>query len=776
MSFGLTGVTDRKGRDNAIREMLRRRAEELKKARDRLLEVLKRARETVQPEPAKKAQPTGHEFAEPRWRDKSAQSAELRRDLQARGSAPTLAAAEAEDKKDKMDGVAAAKEAVKVDQSDVREEKDKVRGTKGAIDGATKDAVDATFARADKLPHGAEVVSQSDDAIEIVRRDKQGNLMWREKAERDGDELKFERTEWRDGKATRSTLDSGPEKSGSRSESWTEAPSKDPSNPSTDELEEKWKDDPAIEIREESYERDGDALIAKQAAFDKDGRNETEATYSTQDGGDGIHDELSGEFDGDKTTDKVETKRISQERGKDEESSTQTTYSQGNVRATSVEQGGDDAPPKQWMLEKQNGDEYKAQTFVENAPKFSTITTRRADGDRVHEEVKSTGLDADGKDVKSNSTSDTRFDARGMIASKKVDSTDERGVRTLQNYTRDASQTGRGLEIAERLQTQRIEPGDPPKEFTGDHQIRTLQGAEGPKLLSSSNDTTSPDGEAQSVIDERGPRLTVNGKAVPVKENSEQLDKLSEGELDLAAHTTADSFGEVKKYAAIGTGALGLVSIAGGLPDRDYASKLSSSSQAKVNANVDGLHQRLSDRFGAERVDKAFSAQRLGAAGGRSVMGLAGLAAASSAFIDDAHQFNFNKAEVALDAGTAAVGGSQGVAAAKEASALKAGGSADEAADAAGKFGSFAKFGGLAIGVGLGGFDIYQGAKSGDKVKMAQGGVTIAGAVGTFAAIGAIGGLPGIAVGAGIGLLAFGINWGIGKLFGGDPEVAHKQI
>jgi hypothetical protein len=119
----------------------------------------------------------GHEVAEPRWRDSSAQSVELRRDLQGRDTA-TLLARDAEDKPAQQTGHDAAKEAVRVDQDQVRDERDAVEQRKGAIDDATREAVDRTFAKKDALPHGAEVVSESDDRLEIIRRDKQGNAIW----------------------------------------------------------------------------------------------------------------------------------------------------------------------------------------------------------------------------------------------------------------------------------------------------------------------------------------------------------------------------------------------------------------------------------------------------------------------------------------------------------------------------------------------------------------------------------------------------------------------
>jgi hypothetical protein len=171
------------------------------------------------------------------------------------------------------------------------------------------------------------------------------------------------------------------------------------------------------------------------------------------------------------------------------------------------------------------------------------------------------------------------------------------------------------------------------------------------------------------------------------------------------------------------------------------------------------------------RETEALRTQALGSSTTRSVGGIVGVAGGIAGIVRHTRNFELSKIpDLALDAGNTVVGSSQSVAAAKEAKALATSQTVDDAANAAGKVGAIARFGGLATGVLSGGLEVFRGVREDDNVKVAQGGVTIAGTVAGFAAVGAIGGPAGIAVGAGIGLATFGVRWGIGKLFGNDDE------
>jgi hypothetical protein len=169
------------------------------------------------------------------------------------------------------------------------------------------------------------------------------------------------------------------------------------------------------------------------------------------------------------------------------------------------------------------------------------------------------------------------------------------------------------------------------------------------------------------------------------------------------------------------------------------------------------------------RETEALRTQALGSSTTRSVGGIAGVAAGLYGMVHHTRNFQLsNVPDLAVDAGTAVTGSSQSVAAVKEAKALADKVPVDDAANAAGKIGTVARFGGVVTGVLAGGLEVFRGVKQEDNVKIAQGGVTIAGTVAGFAAVGAIGGPAGIAVGAGIGLATFGVRWGIGKIFGKD--------
>src|SRR5207247_1009085 len=160
--------------------------------------------------------------------------------------------------------------------------------------------------------------------------------------------------------------------------------------------------------------------------------------------------------------------------------------------------------------------------------------------------------------------------------------------------------------------------------------------------------------------------------------------------------------------------------------DASYNSRLSSMNQERLNTQLDTFNQRLASRFGEERMSTAFRAQSAGLGSTKGLVGVAGLAASVFGLSGDLGDFNRHTTQTALDAGNAAASGSDGIAAAKEVNALRSGATAEDAAAAAGRFATFAKFGGLATGVAGGGFQIVQGIRADDGVQIAQGGVTIA--------------------------------------------------
>jgi hypothetical protein len=686
-------------------------------------------------------------------------------------------------------GERAAADAIRVDESPARAEREQLSRDLDAVEKQTKSAVDRTFDRADggRLPHGAEVTSRSGNSVEIERRDNKGRILWRESATRDGDQLHWERTDFRGGFAERKSLESGGEAGTTvRRERWKEAASKDPTDPSTEQLKSSAACDKNIAVQEQSVRRDGDSLISREGSWDKNGRSELEKTHRTQTGSEGIQDTPAEDFDDDRRTTVVETNRVDQKWGEEEKRLEEVVYSQGNIRATSQIQHDaaddieDEDDARQWTLEKQEDNVYRSQTFVEGAPQITSITTRTARGRSIHEEIESHGLDEEGEETDASSTTDSEYDRRGVIVRKTADVRDENGVHTTQDFRREEERTERGVEVRERTKTSRTEPGeegDPPATYASDREVRSLIDGRSTKLLSTKETIDGPDGTATSVVDENGPRLTVNGVPTPISEASEELDRLREGDRELAAQATADTFRDVKRFAALGAGGLSLVSIGKGASDPALDSRLSAVTRERLDARLDAFNQRLTSRFGGERVSSAFRAQTAGLGAAKGIGGVVGLASAAFGLSNNVDSFNMNKAQAALDVGNATTGGSQGVAAAKEVSALKAGASVDEATAAAGKFATFAKFGGLATGAGAGAFEVFQGIQAKDGVQIAQGGVTMAGAVGGFAVAGAIGGPAGMAAGAAIGLAAFGIHQGIGAIFGDDePKVAEKAI
>jgi hypothetical protein len=674
-----------------------------------------------------------------------------------------------------------ARDSVRVNAEDTRNEREGLLKDRETIDRDTKKNVDDVFERAkkDDLPKGVEASIEGDRA-EIVQRDERGRVVAREVAVRDGEHLTYQQTQFDKGKAQRQTFDTlGDEGTIVRRESWNEKKSKNPSDPTTEELTSRASSgEKGIEVAEQSVRTDGENVRHSESLINDKGRQSSESTYRTQTGGDGIHEVPEEDFDTEQSIEVVETSRTTQKWGEEEKKSNEWTYAQGNVRATAVD-SEDDETPKTWKLEKQDGNEYKSQTFVEDAPDFTTVTTRKAEGNKVTESVKSRGLNEDGDPIDSSSNSETTFAKDGTIAKKHVEAEDEKGIKTVQDYERDAKRTDRGVEVTEHFETKRTEPGEPPKVYEQDRLQKSLDKGDGEDELLSVKETLKQPGKngqdvAVTEMDKNGMRLTVNGKAVPLDEDSVALEKLDESQKDLASQATADTLGAVKDWVSVGKGASDLLRIGVNSDGPFYQSRLPRDTQDAMNYRVAQLRGRLDGRFGSSRIDTALDVSNKIGARAQGAVGIAGLVTSGLSFAHDLQ--HFNGAKLALDAGSGAVSAAGTVAAAKELKAIRGGASAERASQVAGKFGSFAKFGGLGVGTAVSGYQVYEGIKGGDGAKVAQGGVGLVGTVGAFAAAGAIGGLPGAAAGVAIGLATVGVQMAIGAIWKSEPKVAEKEI
>lgn len=671
-------------------------------------------------------------------------------------------------------GAAAADAAVEVDGEASAEERAGLQEDLGKTDRATRAQVDDLFARADVRPLPAGTTATVDgDRVELITRDRQGRVTSREVGERDGDEVTYERTDYRGGYATRQSYQAEGDEVTVTTADWAEPASATPSSPSWDELSSRAEGGEAgIALREVSYRDTDDGLQTREKVVTEEGKNEVTRTYRDQTGGDGIIDALEDQLDTDQAIHVVETESTSQLWGEDEEKSREWTYEQGDVRISAADGEGDDVP-KQWRLEKQAGDVYRAQTFVEGSEDFTTITERRSDGRTVTETSTSRGTDEDGEAYEVASTSHTTFGDDGQVVGQHLDRTEPDGSRSVLDYSRTTDAQGQSREVT------RSELTDAEGRVTSAERESHSVMVNGQEKVTSLRTTVhGPGGTATSTFTERGgQQLTVNGKPVPLAEGSPELDALSEEEKELAAQAATDVLKNVKTAAEQGKNVLELTKVTGvgANPNYTRGDALPDALNRKLELNK----IRLGQRFGEARVEATQEALLRGASGAKAGVGALGALASGAALISDIQQHNWLKA--GIDAGGVAVGGANVVAGVRELSALRAtpnGALAiDDLGSVAGKFGTFAKFGGLAVGLAAGGYQVVDGIVKGDGVSIAQGGVGIAGTLGAFAAGGAVGGPAGVLVGVGIGLATLGVQWGIGKIWGDDaPAMADVAI
>ncbi len=678
-------------------------------------------------------------------------------------------------------GERAAQAAVDVDGGAIGDERARLEGDVSRAGDATRAQVDALFhaSGARTQPRGVTVTADG-DRVERVTRDTRGNVVRREVGERDGDTVRYTRTDLRDGHATRQSYVAEGDRTTVSTTDWREPASANPSEPTWDTLAARAQaGDPSVALHEVSYHRTDDALETRERAVTHEGENQIDRRYSRQTNGDGIHGALEGALDLDDGVDVVtSTERArpyvdaSGARALGDESVTQGwSYGQGDVRVSAFEVEGDDVP-KQWQLEKQEGATYRAQTFVEGSEDFTTITERTARGAQVDETVRARGLDADGEEYDLTSTSHTTYAADGSVAAQRLDRRSPDGARFELDYARTVAADGTSRATSRATHTA------PDGAVTSvDRQVDGVVDANGERVTRVASTVRGAAGEATSTYDARGgQQLTVNGRPVPLAEDSPELAALSEGERELATQATTDVLANVKKAADQGKNVYDLVKVAGAGMTPGAAG---TTVVDQFNRRIEQNRLRLELRFGDARVAATEEALLRGASGAKAGVGALGVLASSFSLVSDLERRDWVRA--GLDVGGIAVGGANVAVGARELAALRAtpnGALAlDDLGSFAGKFGAFAKFGGLALGVGVGGYQVVDGIARGDGVSIAQGGVGVAGTIGAFAAGGAIGGPAGVLVGIGIGGLTLGAQWAIGKLWGSDePKLADVEI
>lgn len=671
---------------------------------------------------------------------------------------------------------------------------------------------DALFNRSGRIAEG----TFGSNLIENVERDRRGNVTLLERATRDGDRVTYERTEFKNGTATRETYETGAERgSVRRAESWAQPPSADPERPSTDELIGRAQFDRSVSVKERSVrERGGEMLVGERVA-DQTGTSSTAQTYRTQDHRDGIHGDLDPKFDDGRAIHVVETTAERREWGKPAEKVVTKEYSQGNVRATSIDtwDAGGEGQPRQWSLEIQKGNVYDKQHFVEGNESFKSFVHREAAGPRVTEKFRTEYEGEDGK-VEFGGREATTFNDDGTIRSFYRDETDAERARQIQSYSRSEFDTPRGREAEERNYTWK-DDGFGVKS-SSENRTRTLTTDGGGLQVLESEQTVSGFGNtAVARIDGGGQTLIVNGRRV---EGERDAAGLREDVLNLAAASTSANAKNLQGYLGAGKKVFGLLGT--GLKPHDLFPGGEGPLAARVNAAAaadpagrhlltrlnNGLNARyvkmferlgVNPEFGMDAVHKVHAAHlaKLGMAAGA-----AGAVGAGFGLVDGIRGHNFEAVAqntVALgaasydmfDTGRTLVNTMRGAATvvpgeraamlAAKALAPMPGLSSGAKFNATLRVGVLAKYtGGVGnvLGAGLSGFQLYQGIKAGDAATAAKGGVGLAAAVGTGAAIGVWGAGVGAIAGAGLGLAAFGISKGIDAIADKAHDIPEVEI
>lgn len=437
------------------------------------------------------------------------------------------------------------------------------------------------------LPPGVSVEPGSTpDHATLVTKDEQGNVTSRITAEREGNKVTLDSTQYDgQGAAQRSIVSSdGPEGTTSITQaSWKETPSATPAAPPSIEDLKKSRD-PNVALSETTVSHDGGTLV--QSSYVQDSRSgvtQSEKRFGTQDNKDGITDRLDGNFH-DGPVDKVDVKTTNipppgakGPDGKDAKASVTsgTSYSQDDVRITAAEtrvvdspangqqpnaddlgetaNRADDAddPPKSWTLEKSKPNELDTQTFVEGQTDLSVVTRKKVEGNSVTETTEGKVPDPGGGDdpVEVRGTSSRTYNDTGQLTASHTDQTDATGTHRVQDYQRTESHNAEGeLEVTDHTSVSEQAKDGPLR--TVDQEQTSVQTDQGPELVRASQAITTPDGVARATITPEGQDLTLNGQTV---KDPEALNALPTAQSELASSAVAGLSQQVSDFSATAT-------------------------------------------------------------------------------------------------------------------------------------------------------------------------------------------------------------------------------
>ncbi|AGC47136.1 hypothetical protein MYSTI_05860 [Myxococcus stipitatus DSM 14675] len=405
---------------------------------------------------------------------------------------------------------------------------------------------------------------------------------------------------------------------------------------------------------------------------------------------------------------------------------------------------------------------------------YSRTETKDAQGRRQVREVStSSATMKDGLVVASRAESTKTYDDKNQVVAAHVDETDEKGTRMVRDYQRTEKRNAKGeLEVHEKTEASVQEKDKPPTKQV--QELVSVETKNGPELIKAANTLTTPDGTAQQVIDEKGQRLTVDGKEV---KTLDELKALPKEKATLGAEAVDGLSQQVQNFTDLARQVKATQTF-----DGDHGRHDMKEAKVVVAANSAGLLRLKTSLTPAINGQPSLtlnpSARLAGGASG--IVGMVGgaslLTKAGPQFMHDLRQENYWQAAKDGAAFAAGLGGLGSGASTLLTAARGAGGGLTldgKLITAGGRYSpaevasKLDKLGKVAMGAGVvsGGFQIYDGLQNGNGWQVASGATTATAAVGGYllsgAAAGAWGGPAGAAVGVTVALAA----WGLNKMF-----------
>lgn len=691
-------------------------------------------------------------------------------------------------------GAANAQSAVRVDSQDMVVKRDRYGADAREIAREARTRAEDLFRRQNTATIQTPFLTSPEQQAEQVTKDAQGNVTRIERATRTGDNYTYENITYENGTAQRQSLATGFNRATNRIETWKQQPGKHPSQPSSDELMRQAQNGRA-EIHELTIERNGAQTVVREVDADIKGRSSTTQTFSRQTHRDGIHGDLDPKFKEGQTIEVLEIEGTRKGWCEKEQVIKTKTFSQGNTTATSsIVRDDKGNESKLWSLEIQDGNLYEKQDFIEGNNDFRSVTTRRANGSVVTEEVK-TQYKKDGKRVHPSSNQVTAFNSDGTVRKMERRSTSEEHVITKQVYERTQKETARGLEINERTQT--VQTGwENENELVQRQTIQettSIIGPNGFELVGARHTLVGPEGRAQASITPNGQRLSFDG--LPIN-TQQELDGMPANHRDFVKLSQEALAAQIKFYEgpAAPEAAGGATLPDGKTPragaDVNRVKAFVGASRDTLNAlkpAISGIDARDIPKisFGNNRL----IAQEITATNVGALSTTLGLIGSGLNLHQSLQQGNYLQAAVDGASFTAAgvsvpatvtqfvkaarAGVPLGYVQASDGVEIAANGTrfADVAGPGLRAFRTGVKIAGPAaavLGFGVSAYDLHKAWQTGDTSQKVAAGVSVVGsgvglgiAVASAMGWGSLGGPWGAAVGAGVGLAGYGISQGI---------------